>query len=127
MIDLVAQASIVPTEDLEQISKALLNLFPEAVVTASEGRVAIRTSDLSRFKELIRNHKILDSTRAVMLRGVEGERITFQLNKQAAFVGKISFAEGKVPMGPITVEISATHPEALIDEVAPSTINGEIP
>jgi hypothetical protein len=127
MVDLVAQASIFPTEDLEHVSKALLNLFPEAVVTASEGQVEIRTSDLFRFKQLIRNHKILDSTRAVMLRGVEGQTITFHLNKQAAFVGKISFAEGKVPMGPITVEISVADPEALIDDVAPSTINGEIP
>jgi len=116
-----------PTEDLERVSKALLNLFPEAEVNAFEDQVEARTTDLSRFKQLIRNHKILDSTRAVMLRGIDGQTILFQLNKQAAFVGKISFAEGKVPMGPITVEISVTDPEALIDDVAPSTIDGEIP
>lgn len=127
MVDLVARASISPTEDPERVSRALLNLFPEAVVTASEGQVEVRTADLSRFKQLIRNHKILDSTRAVMLRGIDGQTITFQLNKQAAFVGKISFAEGKVPMGPITVEISEGDPEALIDDVAPSTVDGEIP
>lgn len=127
MVDLVARASISPTEDLDRVSRALLNLFPEAVVTASEGQVEVRTADLSRFKQLIRNHKILDSTRAVMLRGIDGQTITFQLNKQAAFVGKISFAEGKVPMGPITVEISEGDPEALIDDVAPSTVDGEIP
>jgi len=127
MVDLVARASISPTEDPERVSHALLNLFPEAVVNASDGQVEARTADLSRFKQLIRNHKILDSTRAVMLRGIDGQTITFQLNKQAAFLGKISFAEGKVPMGPIAVEISVGDPEALIDDVAPSTINGEIP
>jgi len=127
MVDLVARASIFPTEDLERVSRALLNLFPEAVVTASEGLVEVRTGDLSRFKQLIRNHKILDSTRAVMLRGIDGQTITFQLNKQAAFVGKISFAEGKVPMGHIYVQIEVTDPAALIDDVAPSTVDGEIP
>lgn len=127
MVELVARASIFPTEDLERVSKAFLNLFPEAEVTALDGQVEVRTADLSRFKQLIRNHKILDSTRAVMLRGIDGQTISFQLNKQAAFVGKISFAEGKVPMGPIAVEISVADPEALIDDVAPSTINGEIP
>lgn len=127
MVELVARASIFPTEDLERVSKAFLNLFPDAEVTALDGQVEVRTADLSRFKQLIRNHKILDSTRAVMLRGIDGQTISFQLNKQAAFVGKISFAEGKVPMGPIAVEISVADPEALIDDVAPSTINGEIP
>ncbi|MCG7844223.1 MAG: hypothetical protein MIO90_02180 [Methanomassiliicoccales archaeon] len=127
MVDIVAKASIYPTEDLERVSRSLLNLFPESELTVSEGQVEVRTVDLSRFKQLIRNHKILDSTRAVMLRGVEGERITFQLNKQAAFVSKISFAEGKVPMAPIFVEISVADPEALRDDVAPSTVNGVIP
>jgi predicted RNA binding protein with dsRBD fold (UPF0201 family) len=53
--------------------------------------------------------------------------IIFQLNKQAAFVGKVSFVEGKVPMGPLTVEIKADDPSALIDDVAPRTVDGEIP
>ncbi len=126
-MEVVVKARHFPTEELEKVSRSLLNIFPEADITVCGQEMVARARDLSRFKELIRNHRILDSTRAVMLRGMANGKITFQLNKQAAFVGKVSFAEGQAPLGPITVEIGADDLETLIDEVAPRTVNGEIP
>ncbi|MCX6651702.1 MAG: hypothetical protein NT131_08645 [Methanomassiliicoccales archaeon] len=125
MPEVTASTVQYPTEDREKVTQALLNIFP-GKISASEGEMTVRTTDLSRFKEVIRNHRILDSTRAVLLRGVGEGSMVFQLNKQAAFVSKVSFAEGKVPLGPITVTIIAPDLEALIDEVAPRTVNGEI-
>ncbi|HUT27865.1 MAG TPA: RNA-binding domain-containing protein [Methanomassiliicoccales archaeon] len=127
MVDTVARARLFPTEDPEKVRKALLNLFPAAEMTTQGDEMIGRTEDLSRFKELIRNHRILDSTRAVMLRGVSEGTIIFQLNKQAAYVGKISFAEGRSPLGPITVVMIVSDPEATVDDVAPSTVDGLIP
>jgi predicted RNA binding protein with dsRBD fold (UPF0201 family) len=46
--------------------------------------------------------------------------ITFHLNKQAAYVGKVNFSN-EAPLGPITVRIVA-DPETIIDYLAPSTI-----
>ncbi len=127
MVDTVVRASLFPTEDPEKVRNALLNLFPAAEVTTEEDEMIARTKDLSRFKELIRNHRILDSTRAIMLRGASEGTITFQLNKQAAYVGKISFAEGRPPLGPIMVEMTVSDPKATVDDVAPSTVDGVIP
>ncbi len=127
MVKVVASARSYPTEDAERVRRCLLNIFPGAELGEEEGKVTATTGDLSRFKELIRNHRILDSTRAVMLRGTADDAIRFQLNKQAAYVGKISFAEGNAPLGHIEVVITDDSPEALIDDVAPRTVDGEIP
>ncbi len=127
MVKVIASARWYPTEEVERVRRCLLNIFPDAELGEEEGRVTATTGDLSRFKELIRNHRILDSTRAVMIRGTFDNEIRFQLNKQASFVGKISFAEGSAPLGHIEVIIISDDLEGLIDDVAPRTVDGEIP
>jgi len=127
MVKAVAIARSFPTEDAQKVRLSLLNIFPLAEVTEVEEGLEAVTDDLSRFKELLRNHKILDSARALMLRGLADDTIVFHLNKQAAFVGKVSFAEGSPPLGCIVVTISGEDLEALIDDVAPRTVNGVIP
>ena len=127
MVEIVASASMFPTEDEERVRRCLLNIFPEAELAEGDGTVRATTGSLSRFKEIIRNHRILDSTRSVMSRGLSENAITFQMNKQAAFVGKVSFAEGNAPLGHIEVVIADDDIEALIDDVAPRTVDGEIP
>jgi len=123
------QATIVtkcfPTEDPVKVEKAVLNLFPKSQVERLGDGVTARTDDLGRFKELIRNHRILDSTRKVLLRGLVGDSTRFALNKQSAFVGKVSFLEERVALGGIEVIIEAEGLEAVIDEVAPVTVDGE--
>ena len=127
MVKAVASARSFPTEDPEKVRLSLLNIFPSAEVSEVEGGLEAVTDDLSRFKELLRNHKILDSARAVMLRGLLDDTTTFQLNKQAALVGKVSFSEGRPPLGSIEVTISGEDMPALIDDVAPRTVDGVIP
>ncbi len=127
MVKVAASARWYPTEDRERVRRCLLNIFPDAELSEEEGKITATAGEMSRFKELIRNHRILDSTRAVMLRGTAGDRTTFLLNKQAAFVGKVSFAEGNAPLGHIEVVIADDDIEALIDDVAPRTVDGEIP
>ncbi|MCU0861012.1 MAG: hypothetical protein MUE65_01675 [Methanomassiliicoccales archaeon] len=123
------QATIVakcfPTEDPEKVRRAILNIFPGSQPEHSAEEVRAITQDLSRFKELIRNHRILDSTRRVLLRGSDGQRTEFALNKQAAHAGKVSFLEEKVALGGLQVRIEDEDLEALIDQVAPVTVNGE--
>jgi len=127
MVEVSASARLYPTEDVERVRRCLLNVFPEAVLEEDEGTIRAMTKDLSRFKEIIRNHRILDSTRAVMLRGMTEDDIRFQMNKQAAFISKISFVEGNAPLGHIEVIIKDDDLEALVDDVAPRTVDGEIP
>jgi len=114
-----------PTENPEKVRQALLNLFPDALVEEYEGGLLARTGSLDRFKELIRNQRILDSTRHILVRGVRDEEIVLRLNKQVAFVGKVSFVDEEMPLGSIEVFIEAGDPQRLIDEVAPLTTDGK--
>jgi predicted RNA binding protein with dsRBD fold (UPF0201 family) len=118
-------ARFYPTEDPAKVERAVLNLFPGSEVERSADAILAKTSNLERFKELIRNHRILDATRKVMVRGTSGNGTRFVVNKQAALSGKVSFLDGKVALGGIQVAIEDPDLVALIDEVAPVTINGE--
>ena len=122
---ITARARVFPTEDPLKVRRALLNVFPDALVEDYEGGLIARSGSLSRFKELIRNQRILDSTRSVMLRASSDTETHFQLNKQVAYVGKISFIDGTMALGSIEVFIEADELRSLIDDVAPVTVGGE--
>ena len=114
-----------PTEDSEKVRKAVLNLFPESMIEEKDGVIMARTGSLWRFKELVRSHRIIDATRRIMLRGKQGNSTCFLINKQVAFIGKISYVEEKLPLGSIEVSIEDDDLDKLIDAVAPVTVNGE--
>ena len=121
MASVMATAKVFPTEDPGKVRQALLNLFPGADLVEGECGMTASTTDLSHFMELVRRQRILDAMRATLLRGIEADSITFSLNKQAAFVGKISMVEGNVPLGAIIVTIQDEDLSSLIDRVAPTT------
>lgn len=120
-----------PTEDPEKVKKAVQNIFPASsfeevsqkkgiLLTAKiEGR-----GGLSKFYNLLRQERILDAARTIMLRGINGNEITFYLNKQVAYVEHISFCEplGESPLGPIKVEMTCENTRDLIDWLAPRSV-----
>lgn len=110
-----------PTEDANKVRRALLNVFPDLRIDASEDALRGTTESLDRLRELIRKLKIRDTARRVLLRGREGDRTRFDLSKQAAFSGRVSFAADS-PLGDIAVEIESDRLEDIIDFVAESTI-----
>ena len=110
-----------PTEDADKVRRALLNVFPDLRIDASEDALRGTTESLDRLRELIRKLKIRDTARRVLLRGREGDRTRFDLSKQAAFSGRVSFAADS-PLGDIAVEIESDRLEDVIDFVAESTI-----
>lgn len=110
-----------PTEDANKVRRALLNVFPDLRIDASEDALRGTTESLDRLRELIRKLKIRDTARRVLLRGREGDRTRFDLSKQAAFSGRVSFAADS-PLGDIAVEIESDRLEDVIDFVAESTI-----
>lgn len=108
------------TESLANVKVAVLNLFPDAAFSREDDEVEAETSSFERFREKVRAQKIRDSARGALLHGVEGARIRFTLNKQAAYAGRVSFAANS-PLGDLEVEIDAEDPEAVIDAIAEST------
>lgn len=117
---------VYPSEDPEKVRSAIEKLFPDAEVTEVDGGFEAKADNLDRFSKQIRKQKILDTTRSVMMRGRRGSlRTTFHLNKQVAFMGKVSFTEERAILGTIKVRVEDEDIEALIDAVAPETVDGE--
>jgi len=124
MIELSARVAVRPTESPEKVAGALEMLFSGIELATSENRIEGRggAKSLSTLHRLLREQRILDTARSVMLHGKVGDSIQFRLNKQAASVGKVSFPPGEEPLGSIHVEIRG--PETLIDWLAPETFEG---
>jgi predicted RNA binding protein with dsRBD fold (UPF0201 family) len=77
-------------------------------------------SSLERFRMILQRDRIRAAARSVLRRSVEGNRIVFYLNKQAAYAGHVSFSvpEGESPLGPIHVIVETETPEQFIDWLA---------
>lgn len=108
------------TEVREKVVRAVLNIFPDLIVRLEDGLLKGEGSSLEKLKELLVRQKIRDAARRVLLRSVVENRCAFELNKQAAFMNKVSFGE-KAPLGNISVTIESSSIMELIDEIAPST------
>ena len=116
---------VYPSEDPEKVRTAILKVFPNAELEETDEGFRGKADDLDRFSKQIRKQKILDTTRSVLIHGKRGDRTRFFLNKQVAYVGKISFCEEKTILGTIKVVITDDDMDGLIDKVSPVTVDGE--
>jgi len=109
------------TEDPEKVRTALLNLFPDAHVEEAEGEMRAVTGSLEILRQRIRDQRIRDTARGELIKGRVEDVLRFRLNKQAAFAGRVSFSAGS-PLGDIEVLVEDADLDALIDDVAESTV-----
>ncbi len=123
-IQVLVEADVNPTEDLEKVETAIMNIFPTASITVTSGgatqRLVAAIESLEGVAELRRRfqqERILAAARRVLRRGIQGQFITFYLNKQVAYVERISFCEptGESPLGPLEVTIQCDEPRDMID------------
>lgn len=114
-----------PTEDLTILKKALKNIFPDLKIQHDPSGCTFtgKGKSIVEFGELLKRHRIRDTARSILLRGIEGNTTRFKLNKQTAVVGKINFVGIREPqvLGEIDVELSHNNLDELIDEIAPLT------
>ncbi len=133
-VNVTAESLVNPTEDETKVERALLRLFPSAPIeriSKPEDSLALRIHGtglefLSNLRSLIRQERIRSAARAILFSAARGHRIRIYLNKQAAFVGRISFCEpvGESPLGPISVDIESPDPQSVIDFLASSPGQG---
>lgn len=121
-------ALVFPTEPEEKVRQAILKIFPgarlrfirkEGYVDRLEG-----TAGLDSLHELLRKQKILDTARSAMYKGFKDGDISFELNKQAAYMGDLNFLDHDVALGGIYITIRYKDPERIIDWLAPETRDG---
>ncbi|MEM2342130.1 MAG: RNA-binding domain-containing protein [Candidatus Bathyarchaeia archaeon] len=129
-LEVKVEAEVNPTEDADKvrvaIQKVLGNISLELIEEGDYRRLVGKAEELealTRFYDLLRRERILDAARTVLLKGVQDNKIVFYLNKQAAYMGHISFSEpyGESPLGPIRVEIQCDDPQGLINWLTPKT------
>jgi len=124
MVSVTVSCPVYPSEDPDKVREALLSIFPTGDFTVADG-IMEGTADLDRFSDLIRKQRILDTARAQMQKGNRRGKIAFRLNKQVATVGKVSFVDYRVVLGAISVVVEGDDLDAIIDKVAPVTVDGE--
>ncbi|WP_297435912.1 RNA-binding domain-containing protein [Thermococcus sp.] len=124
------ETHVCPTEDLEKVKTAMLNLIPglefevfeKEEYTILTGKTTSRKA-LQRLYELFRGQAILDTARSFLEDGYFGEEIILRVNKQAAYAGSVNFNE-ESPLGPITIIIRTKDPQGLMKWLAPRTRDG---
>ena len=123
-IEVTVHSSVRPTERIEKVVGAIENIFPGLIMDILDDRIEAYDGpdSLLTLHRLLREQKILDTARSVMLTGRVGNAVHFRLNKQAAFMGLVSFPPDEEPLGSIHVQI--TGDERLVDWLAPQTENG---
>jgi len=128
-VEIEAEAFIYPTENLEKVEKAIKTVFPTCSTTLENQAEEVRVlrarghgkEALVPLQSLLRQDRIRDAARSVLISGISDDTITFHLNKQVAFVGHISFSvpNAESPLGPITVRIRCENPIGLVEWLAP--------
>ena len=126
MAKVTVSCPVYPSEDSEKVRAALTLLFPTGQFELSDGKMS-GEADLDNFSVLIRRQRILDTARSMMIKGKGryGTKTRFSLNKQVATVGKVSFVDYRTALGTIEVAVEDDELDALIDRVAPVTVDGE--
>lgn len=92
-------APIKSTEDSGRVKQAVLNIFPDMVVKEHEGRLEGTASSAENFKRMLETQKIRDTARWFLKKNVKDGKLSFKLNKQAAYAGKVNFAIFAHPVG----------------------------
>jgi len=134
-VKIKVRAIIYPTEDEERVIKCINNFFNLEnieVKKVGEQKVVIGTSmghrALEKLYHALRREKVLDAARQYIKRGKSERSVVFYLNKQVAYVGRLSFASfefGESPLGAIVVEIETSEPNKLIRWLTPRTKDGK--
>ncbi|HTX61719.1 MAG TPA: RNA-binding domain-containing protein [Methanobacterium sp.] len=120
--EMKAKTPLNPTEDVDKVIQALINMFDYDELEIRDGYVQVTggESSLLKLKESLEIRKIRNTARKILSRGIHDKVIFFKLNKQAAFSGVVNFADDNIsPLGEIKVKIETSNIDRFIDWLAP--------
>jgi len=119
---------IFPSEDISKVKEAVSNLletpnFNEIQINGTTYLACIleERAGLDKLREMIKKERIRNATRRILRKDRTEETLVFFLNKQAAYVGRVSFSKpyGESPLGTIQFKIESGDIDAVIDWLAP--------
>ncbi|MDO8055904.1 MAG: RNA-binding domain-containing protein [Candidatus Hermodarchaeota archaeon] len=128
-------AEVQPTEDINKVKTAIMNLCPTATFKDihhdPEGTIleahATGPEAISTLAKKFREQRILQAVRNQLLQLVQDNMLAFGIQRQAAFVNRFHLCDlnDETAMGPIQVEITATRMQDIIDYISPATVKGK--
>ncbi|GKZ15141.1 RNA-binding domain-containing protein [Haladaptatus sp. T7] len=127
-VDIRITAPVNDTEIEARVTDAIENVFPGAETESKAGEVVAEAHSVEHFSELLHRQEILDTARGEFFSGRDGDTLSFDLKKQAAFQGVVNFAVGNPDeLGELHVRMRVTDPtvEEFVDYVAPPTEDGK--
>jgi len=122
IVEVTVRAMVNPTESAEKVDRSITNMLGDLDLSPESrggnhflvGRLE-GVESLEHFKAQIRKERVREAARSLFTRIADNDRLSFGLNKQAAFVGRLSFyGSGETPLGPIQI-IIVGDVEAVID------------
>lgn len=126
-VDVQITAPVNDTEVTDRVTDAIHNLFSDAEVEERPGELLAETHSLEALSEALHRQEILDAARKVFFENRQGDTFSFDLKKQPAFEGVVTFAVGNPSeLGDLHVRVRVEEPsvEEYIDHVAPPTKEG---
>ena len=105
------KAGLQPTEDPLKVEEAIKKMFGDITLDTDTNEMIISArldgvEALSDFRNRIAQDRIRDTLKRVLTRWTEEDRLSFGLNRQAAYAGHVSLnLRGEDPMGPIQVNV----------------------
>ncbi|EFW93814.1 hypothetical protein ZOD2009_01685 [Haladaptatus paucihalophilus DX253] len=127
-VDIRITAPVNDTEIEARVTDAIENVFPGAETESKASEVVAEAHSVEHFSELLHRQEILDTARGEFFSGRDGDTLSFDLKKQAAFQGVVNFAVGNPDeLGELHVRMRVTDPtvEEFVDYVAPPTEDGK--
>ncbi|MFP3263364.1 MAG: RNA-binding domain-containing protein [Nitrososphaeria archaeon] len=123
------EARLNPSEDPAKVLRAAMNVLggdrAGDVVERMEGRALVVEASGARallaVREQARRRRVMAALRRLLLENRSGTTTYVYVNRQAAYVGLISFVEeeGESPLGPIILRIESSDVDSTIDWLVP--------
>lgn len=121
-VSIVLEGSVSPSEDPQKVMKALQNVLGECEYQVEETRRSVRMKSknikcIEKVRDQFRDRRIRGVARRLALGSKQEYRLTFMLNRQAAYEGIIALcgSEGESPMGPLYLTLESPEVDKLID------------
>ncbi len=119
-VDIRVECQVNPSEDPAKVVRSVKNVISNSSPELTDGTVRVVTKNpaaLSIIYEQVRSRRIIGVFRKALLNNMIAKSTWFYLNKQAAYVGRVSICEeeSESPLGPIKVTLTSNELESLID------------
>jgi uncharacterized protein len=119
-LEIIVQTYVNPSEDLEKVTSAIRNIFPDAKVILKDSKIQFSTKkleELKKIKDQIRSRSTISVLKKVLYNNQHMNITWFLLNKQASFSGVVVIVEEEheSPLGPIKITIKNQDIEETIN------------